>query len=278
MLTKRLTRCCAVIFMTGVAMSPVLEAHPAAAQTDSTYFYRYRLGALSNFQTGCFGPCACPVLISSPLEGTFTLKHVGFDGLFDRYSVSDVRWVVPDNTTTLTIQGAGTYRVGGEVAVQQQMSLDLSVSGGPIQHFDSGLIAGGGGFPKIDITISLHQNTACRDTMMRVEASPYYTASGIATGAIGNSAALDRVSPNPFGGQVKLRLTLAHPGPVEIVVYDLGGRIVRSLANGAWFTAGEHTLSWDGRCDSGASSSAGVYFVRAQAGGDRFVRRVVKVE
>ena len=59
MLTKRLTRCCAVIFMTGVAMSPVLEAHPAAAQTDSTYFYRYLLGALSNFQTGCFGPCAC---------------------------------------------------------------------------------------------------------------------------------------------------------------------------------------------------------------------------
>ena len=166
----------------------------------------------------------------------------------------------------------------GQTSVQQQMSLDLSVSGGPIQHFDSGLIAGGGGFPKIDITISLHQNTACRDTMMRVEASPYYTASGIATGANGNSAALDRVSPNPFGGQVKLRLTLAHPGPVEIVVYDLGGRIVRSLADGAWFTAGEHTLSWDGRCDSGASSSAGVYFVRAQAGGDRFVRRVVKVE
>ena len=277
MLTRRLTPCYAIFFITSAAIC-VLEAHPVAAQTDSSRIYRYELEPGSNFQTGCFGPCLCPVLISSPLQGTFTLKDAGFDGLFHRYDVSDVRWVVPDNTATLTIQGGGTYRVGGEFAIQEQLSLDLSVTGGPVQHFDSGLIAGGGEFPKIDVTISLHQNKACRDTMMHVVAAPYYTTSGVETGAGGLPVALDRMRPNPFAGQVAMRLTLARSGPVRVVIYDILGRAVRSLAKGAWLTGGEHTLSWDGRREGGAACTAGVYFVSAQAGNDRFVRRVVKVE
>lgn len=275
MLPRRITPWRVILFV--AAVPAVLAVHPAAAQTDSSGVRYYELAPTSNYQSGCFGPCLCPVLISGPLKGTFILKHLGFDGLFDRYDVSDVRWTVPDNTTNLTIRGAGTYRVGGEVAIQQQLSLDLSVGGSPPEHFDSGLVAGGGEFPKIDITISLHQNTACHDTVMHVVASPYYTTTGVEQGTGGVSAALDRVTPNPFGGQVKLRLTLARPGPVEIVIYDVLGRAVRVLAKGAWLTAGEHTLSWDGRRDGGAACTAGVYFVGAHVEGRVFMSRVVKV-
>src|SRR5213594_4539113 len=82
------------------------EAH---AQTDSTDVHHYALSSDSRYETGCFGPCACPVLFSNGLEGTFDLKHVGFDGLYEDYEVSNVRWTVPDTTTNLTIQGSGIY-------------------------------------------------------------------------------------------------------------------------------------------------------------------------
>src|SRR2546427_2105837 len=124
MFPGRLTRCWAILFVTIVPI--VLGVHPVAAQTDTSGVYFYELDKTSDFQTGCFAPCLCPVLISGPLQGTFNLKHLGFDGLYNRYDVSDVRWKVPDNTTNLTIQGGGTYRVGGEFAIQQQLSLDLS--------------------------------------------------------------------------------------------------------------------------------------------------------
>src|SRR2546426_3308199 len=113
----------------------------ARAQTDSTHSEHYFLTSDARYMTGCFGPCACPVIFTSPLKGTFDLKHVGFDGLYDNYEVLNVRWTVPDTTTNITIQGSGTYRVGGEVAVQQQMKLDLTVGGGPPKRFASGLVS-----------------------------------------------------------------------------------------------------------------------------------------
>ena len=55
---------------------------------------------------------------------------------------------------------------------------------------------------------------------------------------------------------------------VDISVYDVSGRKVRSLVNG--FTApGRHQLSWDGRSDEGVQVTPGVYFLRAFVGGER---------
>ena len=48
------------------------------------------------------------------------------------------------------IAGAGSYTVGGEVAVQQRMEAELQVADEPSAPFDSGLVVGGGGFPDAD--------------------------------------------------------------------------------------------------------------------------------
>src|SRR6266550_8460918 len=185
----------------------------ARGQSDSTGVQNhYVLSDESRYETGCFGPCACPVLFSNGLKGTFDLRHVGFDGLYENYEVLNVRWTVPDTTTNLTIQGSGTYRVGGEVAVQQQMKLDLTVGGGAPLRFDSGLVSGGGSFPRITIDISLHQNTACKDTVLHVDASDPITA--VDAGEVGDRTRLDQVSSNPFSGNVLFRLTLPQAAPV----------------------------------------------------------------
>lgn len=134
----------------------------------------YRLADTSTFQKGCFDPCLCPVMFRGTVQGTFLLTANGSDGLFDKYMVNQVNWNVklPDGEVRIT--GGGTYRVGGEVAVQQQLSLDLKVGDDPVQHFDSGLVAGGGDFPRIAITISVH-GQYCFDTVIGLDASPVPT-------------------------------------------------------------------------------------------------------
>ncbi len=73
----------------------------------------------------------------------------------------------------------GTYRIGGEFAVEQQLSLDLRVDAEDLTHFDSGLVAGGGDFPSLDIPISVNGGV-CFDTVIDLHAFP---ADGV-TGAL----------------------------------------------------------------------------------------------
>jgi len=145
--------------------------HPAFSQASSPKSVIYKLEKDTLFQRGCFGPCACPVLISSSVRGTFVLTHTGYDGLFDNYAVTNVNWIVDQNGTRIPVKGAGTYRIGGEVAIQQQLSLDLVVGSDPVEHYDSGLVAGSSDFPRINITISIH-GAYCFDTVIDVRSRP----------------------------------------------------------------------------------------------------------
>lgn len=86
--------------------------------------------------------------------------------------------------------------------------------------------------------------------------------SSVAVGpAHGPPLAFAPAAPNPFGGGTKLRFTLPRPGAVRLRVYDLGGRVVRTLADGTR-EAGAHGVLWDGRDDAGHDVPNGVYFAR----------------
>ena len=199
------------------------------------------------------------------------------DPLFTYYRVSNVRWTVPDATSNLTILGSGTYKVGGEFAVQQQMSLELSVGGGAPQHFDSGLVTGGGEFPRININVSLHQNKACIDTVIHVDATDPIVASA-GTGSDPSKELWAVVAPNPFHGQTQIRLVLPRSGDLDVTIYDVGGRAVRHLTKAAGVPAGLHAMSWDGRRDQGPACASGVYFLGAHVGTVRTMKRIVKLE
>ena len=85
-----------------------------------------------------------------------------------------------------------------------------------------------------------------------------------------------RAGPNPFVGTVGLRLTLAEAGSVRLDVVDLGGRIVRRVAN-EWLAAGAYTRAWDGRTDAGSEAPTGLYFVRGSIGGRTVGVRLVRI-
>jgi len=110
-------------------------------------------------------------MIAVPVKGTFVLTPTGFDGLFNTYTVTDVNWLMSIGGRDTTVTGSGTYKIGGEFALQQQLSLDLQVGGDKVQHFDSGLVTGPAPFPDIKVTISVN-GKVCFDTVFEVSASP----------------------------------------------------------------------------------------------------------
>ncbi|MEN8008470.1 MAG: FlgD immunoglobulin-like domain containing protein [Candidatus Krumholzibacteriota bacterium] len=67
--------------------------------------------------------------------------------------------------------------------------------------------------------------------------------------------------PNPFNPLTTVRFELSNNGRATVNIYDLKGRLVRSLADGE-FTAGPHSVTWDGRGNGGRRAGSGVYLVR----------------
>jgi hypothetical protein len=143
---------------------------PAAAQTNVQPPVVYKLDNGSAFQRGCFPPCDCPIGVKMPVRGTFLLTPVRSDPLFQYFAVTNVKWAVTDTEgSVLRINGSGTFKIGGEVAVTEELSLDLVVGSDPSQHFDSGLVAPSVQFPLLDLSISIHGGQ-CFDTVIQVRA------------------------------------------------------------------------------------------------------------
>jgi hypothetical protein len=73
---------------------------------------------------------------------------------------------------------------------------------------------------------------------------------------------LRRNAPNPFNPATTIRYSVGRDGArVRLAVYDVTGRLVTVLADGA-AEAGEHAARWDGRDAHGRPVSSGVYFCR----------------
>jgi hypothetical protein len=64
-------------------------------------------------------------------------------------------------------------------------------------------------------------------------------------------------------GYATVAFGLARDDRVEIALFDVSGRRVRTLA-ARMFKAGEHEILWDGRDDAGHAAPRGVYFTRVR--------------
>jgi hypothetical protein len=83
------------------------------------------------------------------------------------------------------------------------------------------------------------------------------------------------VSPNPMNPRGVLRFATRAPGYVTARLFDLSGRLVRTIAQSKPLEAGDHELVIDGHDAAGAPLASGVYFYRIETpdglAGGRFV-------
>ena len=82
--------------------------------------------------------------------------------------------------------------------------------------------------------------------------------------------------PNPFNPRVTIECAIARPGRLTVKVFDVRGRLVRTVLD-------EHvdqatTLSWDGRDDRGGQVASGTYFYEARMHGEVQVGRMLLVK
>lgn len=95
----------------------------------------------------------------------------------------------------------------------------------------------------------------------------------------GSAAALtlQQSFPNPLRGAATIRFTLSQAGPAMLRIYDLRGRQVRTLVDGAC-PAGTHAVRWERDGDDGARVGPGAYFYELRTPGQRLTRKLVVLE
>jgi len=92
-------------------------------------------------------------------------------------------------------------------------------------------------------------------------------------------SALERVAPNPVSaGAAVVSYWMAAAGPVTVRVYDVQGRLVRTLVERPYQAAGEFTHTWDLGDAVGRRVTAGIYFVKLTAGAVHSGRRLVVLQ
>ncbi len=81
------------------------------------------------------------------------------------------------------------------------------------------------------------------------------------------------LGPNPWRADLTIRYILPAAGPVELAIFDVNGRCVRTLAEGVQEGGRVHSLLWDGRDQGGRPAGTGVYFTRLCYGHEAVIRR-----
>ncbi len=98
--------------------------------------------------------------------------------------------------------------------------------------------------------------------------------------SFGLTFSLGQNAPNPFRSSTAnttIRFSLPTEREVELRVFDVAGRSVKTLAKGR-LSPGVHTLAWDGSGERGTPLASGVYFYRLLAGRDHAQKKMVLID
>jgi hypothetical protein len=99
---------------------------------------------------------------------------------------------------------------------------------------------------------------------------------GLRGATAGTSPPALRVSPGRDGSSATISYHAGVGGSVRLRVYDIGGRLIRTLVDGE-ASRNSCDVVWDGRADGGHRVGAGVYFLKLEAGGEVRTQKIAVV-
>ncbi|MDP8238072.1 MAG: T9SS type A sorting domain-containing protein [Candidatus Hatepunaea meridiana] len=82
---------------------------------------------------------------------------------------------------------------------------------------------------------------------------------------------LYNASPNPFNAQTRIGYNLPQAGSVTLSVYDIAGRLVKTLVDEV-MDSGRYSVVWDGGC-----LTSGVYLMKLRSKDVSVVRKVMLI-
>jgi hypothetical protein len=85
---------------------------------------------------------------------------------------------------------------------------------------------------------------------------------------------LDVLGARPSRPPVLFRLSVPTQMPVELAIFDIAGRLVRTVVNGV-LPGGQREIRWDGQDGRAGRPMAGVYFARLSTTGGQRIEKLV---
>jgi CubicO group peptidase (beta-lactamase class C family) len=140
-------------------------------------------------------------------------------------------------------------------------------------------------FPEYDLVIGAQSNVFGDDIFEHSSSLNYKIIDQIAplfadyasqdkTSLSPNVFSLHQNYPNPFNPTTLIKYDLAEDALVSISIYDVTGRMVKSLINMNQST-GDHSFRWDATNNIGEAVSAGMYIYTIQAGEYKDTKKMV---
>lgn len=85
------------------------------------------------------------------------------------------------------------------------------------------------------------------------------------------------VRPSPFDSATRVSYSTSAGSALTLRVYDVSGRLVRTLVHGETVGVGSREVSWDGSDDFGVKVDSGIYLIRVSSAEDSRVSRVLLI-
>ncbi|MEN8208158.1 MAG: FlgD immunoglobulin-like domain containing protein, partial [Candidatus Fermentibacteria bacterium] len=218
-------------------------------------------------------------------SGDYTLQVAGYDssGFTASTSTNVSVGYVSGNTLSLNVNGihldvmAGAAAPGTMVSLCESSMLNLSMNTqtpvADAADMMTGIIAGPVSIPNINSTISFPAETSVGSVYRYTvngweQQDSYYQAGrmyaivaesgnyaygeapGVYSPEIPAEFSFGGTFPNPFSAEAAISFSLPSAGRVNVIIYDMSGRAVRTLSD-TEMQAAEHTLMWDGLDQAG---------------------------
>ena len=186
------------------------------------------------------------------------------------------------NTFDAVTPRAGAERLAdftdlaGQVGIYPHSALTLNATGSSrvvSMPYDLGFVYGDPGRwylpPGADVRHSLLRDVGILLGFVR-------PVSAVPDAGTAAAAFATRHYPNPFNPEVAIACAVPRPGRLLVKVFDVRGRLVRTLHDGP--VADDVTLTWDGRDGDGSRAASGVYFYEARLDGEARIGRMTLVK
>lgn len=121
--------------------------------------------------------------------------------------------------------------------------------------------------------LSCHGSAVFNNVMTKLDCTPCHQTAHASQTVVedigGNQPAtflLSQNYPNPFNPSTTIRFSLPQTEKVKLEVYDIQGRLVKSLVDYELYQPGNYEVTWDGSDNNGSRVASGIYFTKMQAG------------
>ncbi len=220
------------------------------------------LGDYSIFIDGVADLDGNPVIPGEPYSyALFTAPQVAtllqcFSSSVEGRAIS-VRWELSEYETddrfivTRSVAATGTSRELRDIEIARE---ELS-----FRFVDVDVMAGEEYIYRVDVVSAGERKTLFATGAVVVPLSP---------------AALYQNTPNPFNPNTTIRFYLPEAGDVKVQVFDVAGRSIKTLVDGAR-AGGEHSVDWNGSTDIGTQAATGIYFYVLEYEKNSITRKMV---